>query len=240
MPSLASMKYFFTSLVLIATLCGVSMVHAQAATACSSVNDTNYKDCCGANHFVNDAQCSDYEKINSSCGTITADNRDICCGLINGTGDQNACFQFQNQQQIKNIPGQTGTVALPADILSTTPELPFYSTNEIVIPGDSNSSSCKVIKFDSILGIINWIKCYIVTAIIPIIFGLTFVVFMWGVVKFMRASEKKDRDESKQYITAGLIGLFVMASVWGIVGVLTKTFGFSSTVPVLQTKKVTQ
>jgi hypothetical protein len=51
----------------------------------------------------------------------------------------------------------------------------------------------------------------------------------------MRADAQKDKDEGKQYIYVGLIGLFVMVSVWGILKILSTTLGISSVVPALQT-----
>lgn len=66
----------------------------------------------------------------------------------------------------------------------------------------------------------------IVNAIIPILMLAAFAVFLWGVVKFIFAGgDEEKRKSAKHYIIYGLIGLFVMVAVWGIITVVTNTFG---------------
>jgi hypothetical protein len=101
---------------------------------------------------------------------------------------------------------------------------------------NSATASCNAIAFKTLLDIAIWVKCIIGAVIIPGIFSLAFVVFLWGVFKFIRSSEVKDKQESKQFIYMGLIGLFVMVSVWGIIKIAATTLGVdSSVVPALQT-----
>lgn len=98
---------------------------------------------------------------------------------------------------------------------------------------------CDAIKLNSLFNILIWIKCFIVNAIIPLIFALAFLFFLWGIFKFMRASDAKSKQESQKLIWWGLIGLFVMVSVWGIIKILGTTLGIESTVPMLQTEYLT-
>lgn len=69
----------------------------------------------------------------------------------------------------------------------------------------------------------------ILRRIIGILFSLATVIFLWGVIEYMRAGgdEKKIKD-ARQKITYGIIGLFLMVAVWGIVGVIVKTFGLQN------------
>ena len=78
----------------------------------------------------------------------------------------------------------------------------------------------------SILGqIVN-----IVNAIIPILMLVAFAVFLWGVVKFIfSGGDEEKRKTAKHYLIYGLIGLFVMVAVWGLVTVLISTFNLSET-----------
>ncbi len=110
--------------------------------------------------------------------------------------------------------------------LATTPST--YSTTQA-------GTTCSSIKFKTLLDIAIWIKCIIGAVVIPGIFTLAFVVFLWGVFKFIRSSEQKDKQESKQFIYMGLIGLFVMTSVWGIIKIFATTAGIETVVPTLQT-----
>lgn len=101
-------------------------------------------------------------------------------------------------------------------------------------------SQCSAIKFNTILDILVWIKCIIVVAIIPLIFALAFVFFLWGVFKFIAASDSPKKEEGKKFIMAGLIGLFVMTSIWGIVQIFSTTLGVGGgVVPLLQTECLT-
>jgi hypothetical protein len=53
----------------------------------------------------------------------------------------------------------------------------------------------------------------------------------------MRASDVKDKQESQKMIWWGMLGLFIMVSVWGIIKIVSTTLGLdSSVVPVLQTE----
>jgi hypothetical protein len=92
-----------------------------------------------------------------------------------------------------------------------------------------------VIQFKSALDILIWLKCVIVAAIIPLIFAVAFFFFLWGVFQFMIATTAEKRKEGRQRIWWGLIALFVMVSVWGIIKILSDTVGTGSAVPFLQT-----
>jgi len=77
-----------------------------------------------------------------------------------------------------------------------------------------------------LLQIIYFIDRYLV----PVIFAIAFIVFLWGVYRYLilgAASEEK-RQEGQKFIMYGLIGFFLMVSVWGIVNLLINSFGFGS------------
>lgn len=61
--------------------------------------------------------------------------------------------------------------------------------------------------------------------------GLTLLVFMYGMMKYMFKGSGSDtaRAEGRKLMLWGLIGLFVMVSVWGLVGILANTIGHKST-----------
>lgn len=65
--------------------------------------------------------------------------------------------------------------------------------------------------------------------IIPFLATLAFLVFIWGVAKFIKASgDGKEVKESKNLLIWGVIGLFIMVSIWGIIAWLQREFGFGS------------
>ncbi len=73
---------------------------------------------------------------------------------------------------------------------------------------------------------------------IPVIAGLTLLTFFWGLVKFIMAvgGDEKAIEEGKSLMIWGILGLFVMVSIWGILHFLTDQFGFGYVVPLLPIK----
>jgi hypothetical protein len=78
------------------------------------------------------------------------------------------------------------------------------------------------ILVNSIIEVIN-------SAIVPLIFALAFIFFLWAVFNYfiLGATDPKKRDEGKKYVLWGLVGLVVMFSVWGILNLLLSTLGIS-------------
>lgn len=77
----------------------------------------------------------------------------------------------------------------------------------------------------------------LIEAVIPVIAGLTLLVFFWGLAKFIMAvgGDEKAVADGKSLMIWGVIGLFVMTSIWGILYFLTKEFGFGFVLPLLPT-----
>lgn len=72
----------------------------------------------------------------------------------------------------------------------------------------------------------------ILQQIVYLIVGLGLLVFLYGIFGYIsNFSDEKKRQESVSYIIYGLLGLFVMISVWGLVGILTGSFGLSNAIP---------
>ena len=66
----------------------------------------------------------------------------------------------------------------------------------------------------------------VISRIIPIIMAVATIVFLWGIVMYITAAgDEKKAVTAKSYITSGLIGLFFMVAIWGIVRALVATFG---------------
>lgn len=70
----------------------------------------------------------------------------------------------------------------------------------------------------------------ILNTVIPILMILATVVFLWGVITYITAGGDEDKSKTgKTYIIWGLIGLFAMVAIWGLVRALVNTFGVGST-----------
>ncbi|MDR3519575.1 MAG: hypothetical protein P4L63_01650 [Candidatus Pacebacteria bacterium] len=80
--------------------------------------------------------------------------------------------------------------------------------------------------------LLGFLTCLINSSVIPFIFSIAVVVFVWGVIQFfiINADEEAKREQGKQFMIWGIIALAVMLSVWGLVGILGKTFNVNTSV----------
>lgn len=80
----------------------------------------------------------------------------------------------------------------------------------------------------------------IITGILdPLLFlimGLSVLYFFWGVSLYvLHAGDESKRTEGRQVMLYGIIALTVMVSIWGLVKILTDTFGLESAIPLFPT-----
>ena len=69
-------------------------------------------------------------------------------------------------------------------------------------------------------------------SIIPFLGAVAFLVFVWGVARFIRsAGSEKEIKDSKNLLIWGVIGLFVLVTIWGIIAFLSSEFGFGNGTP---------
>lgn len=66
--------------------------------------------------------------------------------------------------------------------------------------------------------------------IVPVLFAVAFIVFLWGAFEtfIMGATSEEVKEKGKNLMLWGLIGFFVMVSIWGLVNILTGTVSFSN------------
>lgn len=80
--------------------------------------------------------------------------------------------------------------------------------------------------------LLEYVLDVLLDLVIPLIVSLGLISFLWGVLKFISSAGNEDkRKEGKQLMFWGIIGLFVMVSVWSIVELITGTFGFDFGMP---------
>jgi uncharacterized membrane protein YidH (DUF202 family) len=80
---------------------------------------------------------------------------------------------------------------------------------------------------NSVVGasIIDKIVEIIINPILVLLFAAGLVMFMWGLLQFMRNVENAaEHSEGKQHMLWGVIGMFVMFSVYAILRVGLATF----------------
>lgn len=83
---------------------------------------------------------------------------------------------------------------------------------------------------DKLTSIAQSIITFINTTLVPLVFAIAFIVFIWGVFTyFIRGGDNPEkRQTGTQFIMYGLVGFFVMLSVWGLVNLLTGTLNLGS------------
>lgn len=62
------------------------------------------------------------------------------------------------------------------------------------------------------IGLIN-------TVIVPVVFAIAFIVFLWGVFNYFIAggANEEKRQEGAKFVFSAVIGFVVMLSIWGLV-----------------------
>jgi Type IV secretion system pilin len=66
--------------------------------------------------------------------------------------------------------------------------------------------------------------------LVPVLFAVAFIVFLWGAfeVFIVGANSEEAKEKGKNLMLYGLIGFFVMVSIWGLVNILTGTISFGN------------
>ncbi|MFA5841071.1 MAG: pilin [Candidatus Paceibacterota bacterium] len=68
----------------------------------------------------------------------------------------------------------------------------------------------------------------ILNAVVPVLIALGVVYFVWGVITYVISSDEEAKKAGRDRIIFGIIGLAVIIAMWGLVGILTKTFDVSN------------
>jgi fumarate reductase subunit D len=66
--------------------------------------------------------------------------------------------------------------------------------------------------------------------LVPVLFAVAFIVFLWGAFNtfILGSNDEKVKDNGKNLMLWGLIGFFVMVSIWGLVNILTGSVSFGN------------
>jgi len=96
-------------------------------------------------------------------------------------------------------------VLLPALVVAVVP---------VVSSAQAGSIQELIVTFSTILAII-----------VPFLIALAVVFFLWGVLQFITAGgDEEKRATGRDTMIYGIIAIFVMVSIWGLVNILEGTF----------------
>jgi len=74
--------------------------------------------------------------------------------------------------------------------------------------------------FDFVFNILDSIQRFVQVAT-PIVIGLAMLFFLYGLMKFvLSAGDEEKKKEGQQIMIWGIVALFIMVSVWGLVNLL--------------------
>lgn len=81
----------------------------------------------------------------------------------------------------------------------------------------------------SIIDVINDI-------LVPVLFAVAFITFLWGVYQYfiLGAANEEERKKGRQFVLWGIIGFFIIGSLWGLVNIVKQTLipaGVNSNAP---------
>ena len=75
--------------------------------------------------------------------------------------------------------------------------------------------------------------------LIPILVTLAVIFFFWGLALFIfSAGDETGREKGKSIMLWGIIALFIIVSIWGIIAVLQNIFGVDGTKTSIPVPKV--
>ncbi|MBI5004835.1 MAG: hypothetical protein HZC04_01455 [Candidatus Lloydbacteria bacterium] len=127
-----------------------------------------------------------------------------------------------------SLPSSTHAVDPNIESLGTSlhPESQLLTGGQTDVTG---TQSCTVPpkNFSELMCVVTY---SILSPLIPILVTLALIAFFWGVTKYAikGADDEKEREQGKQIMIWGIIGLFVIVSVWGLVAVVQNTFNLGN------------
>ena len=89
------------------------------------------------------------------------------------------------------------------------------------------SNNCNSV-YGTQMGTIEWIICRIgniLNTLIPILVVAGVVFFVYGVITYVISDDEEAKSKGRDRMIWGIVGLAVIVAMWGLVGILTKTFG---------------
>jgi len=84
-------------------------------------------------------------------------------------------------------------------------------------------------EFGEINNFIGRITTFINNTLVPLVFGIALLVFIWGMFRFFiwKGHEEDGQKEGKNLMIYAIVGFVLMVSIWGIVNLISNGLGFS-------------
>jgi len=74
----------------------------------------------------------------------------------------------------------------------------------------------------------------LVNSLIPLILAVTVLIFFWGLAMYLlNVGSSESKGKGIHIMVMGIIAIFVMVSIWGIIGILQSTFQVAQYKPII-------
>ena len=68
----------------------------------------------------------------------------------------------------------------------------------------------------------------LLSAVLPVLIALGVVFFVWGVITYVVSGDEEAKKKGRDRMIYGIIGLVVIVGMWGLVKIVTNTFGLDN------------
>ncbi len=82
-------------------------------------------------------------------------------------------------------------------------------------------------QFGEVNTFIGKITTFINNTLIPLVFGIALLVFVWGMFKFFIYNTEEEKEKGKDLAIYAVVAFVLMVSIWGIVNLIAGGLGFS-------------
>lgn len=87
-------------------------------------------------------------------------------------------------------------------------------------------------QLNNVNSLLNSFRTILTGTVIPIVIALALLYFFWGLAQYILHNGEEDkREDGKRIMIWGVIALFVMTSVWGLVRYLGDALGVPNSGP---------
>lgn len=77
--------------------------------------------------------------------------------------------------------------------------------------------------------LITSLSSSVLKPLVGVLLTTALLVFFWGMIKYIKSiGSEKDKKDGKDMMVWGVIAMFVMVSVWGLVDFIVGTFGLDN------------
>lgn len=94
----------------------------------------------------------------------------------------------------------------------------------------------KIVFAKDIKDLINAATGIIDSTLIPLAFALCLLYFFWGIAKYIKegAVSEEAAKEGKRIMVWGVVGLFIVSSIWGIVSFIQSELGIPDDIQTIE------